>query len=150
MIRDRSLVVRDVQRDALLPDRSHERFDQYLRGVRIVGGDLTRQTAPDGTVSVFGTIHSDLALDTTPRLSADQARAAIARAAGGESSGASPELVVLPLSDGYHLAYQGQALADGEIFNVFVDAGTGATLQNTATSSRRSGSAPAPMATRKR
>jgi hypothetical protein len=27
----------------------HERLDQYHRGVRIVGGDVTRQT-PDGTV----------------------------------------------------------------------------------------------------
>jgi hypothetical protein len=51
MIRDRALVVSDVQRDALLPDRVHERLDQYLRGVRIVGGDITRQSAPDGTVS---------------------------------------------------------------------------------------------------
>ncbi len=66
MIRDRALVVRDVQRDTLLPDRVHERLDQYVRGVRVVGGDLTRQTAADGTVSVFGTLHTDLALDLTP------------------------------------------------------------------------------------
>ncbi len=90
MIRDRTLVVRDVQRDSLLPDRVHERLDQYLRGVRIVGGDLTRQTAPDGTVSVFGTLHTDLALDLTPKLSSDEARAAIAAAAGGEPTGRTP------------------------------------------------------------
>src|SRR6185295_2460366 len=47
MIRDRSLVVRDVQRDTLMPDRVHERLDQFAHGVRIVGGDLTRQTASD-------------------------------------------------------------------------------------------------------
>ena len=129
MIRDRALVVRDVQRDTLLPDRIHERLDQYLRGVRIVGGDLTRQTAPDGTVSVFGTLHTDLALDLTPTLSIDAARAAIAAAAGGEASGPDAELVILPLSDGYHLAYRGQAIAGLEIMNVLIDARSGALLQ---------------------
>ena len=129
MIRDHALVVRDVQHDALVPDRVHERLDQYVRGVRIVGGDLTRQTAPDGTVSVFGTLHSDLALDLTPTFSVDAARGAIAKAVGGEASGSGPELVVLPLSDGYHLAYAGQAFAGVELLNVYVDAQSGALLQ---------------------
>ena len=39
MIRDHALVVRDVQHDALVPDRVHERLDQYVRGVRIVGSN---------------------------------------------------------------------------------------------------------------
>jgi thermolysin len=129
MIRDRALVVRDVQRDTMMPDRTHERLDQYLRGVRIVGGDLTRQAGPDGTVSVFGTLHTELALDLTPTLSAEEATAAIARAAGGDASGPSPELVILPLSDGYHLAYAGQAFTGVELMNVFVDARSGALLQ---------------------
>ena len=129
MIRDRAIVVRDVQRDTLLPDRVHERLDQYVRGVRIVGGDLTRQTAPDGTVSVFGTLHLDLGLDLTPKLRGDAARAAIAAAAGGEATGPDAELVVLPLSDGYHLAYRGQAIVGLEIMNVFVDANSGGLLQ---------------------
>jgi thermolysin len=129
MVRDRTLVLRDVQDDGLLPDHRHERFDQYVRGVRIAGGDLTRQTAPDGTVSIFGTLHTDIALDLTPRLSSDEARAAIAKAAGGEPSGPAPELIVLPQSDGYHLAYAGQAFTGVELFNVFVDAQSGALLQ---------------------
>jgi Zn-dependent metalloprotease len=48
---------------------------------------------------------------------------------GGEPFGADAELVVLPLSDGYHLAYVGQATAGLEILNVFVDAQTGALLR---------------------
>jgi thermolysin len=129
MIRDRALVVRDVQRDALVPDRIHERMDQYVRGIRIVGGDVTRQSAPDGTVSLFGTLHTEIALDLAPALSVDDARAAIAQAAGGDPSGPAPELVVLPMSDGYHLAYGGQAFAGVELFNVYVDARSGAPLQ---------------------
>ena len=129
MIRDHALVVRDAQRDTLMPDRVHERLDQYVRGVRIVGGDLTRQTAPDGTVSVFGTLHTDPGIGLTPTLSNEDAATAIAKAAGGDSNGSGPELVVLPLSDGYHLAYRGQAIVAGEILNLFVDAHTGGVLQ---------------------
>jgi thermolysin len=129
MIRDRSLVVREVQRDTQLPDRVHERLDQYVRGIRIVGGDLTRQTAPDGTVSIYGTLHTNLTLSLTPAITADAAATAIAKVVDGERHGPSPELVVLPLSDGYHLAFGGQAIAAGQIFNVFVDAGTGDVLQ---------------------
>ncbi len=129
MIRSRDLRVRDTPQDELLPARRHERLDQYHRGVRIVGGDLTRQTAPDGTVSVFGVLHPTVGLSTDAALSRDAARSAIARAVGGQPTGELPELVVLPLSDGYHLAYRGQAINGIELVNVFVDANTGALLQ---------------------
>ena len=129
LLRTRDLRVRELMRDAEIPDRRHERLDQYHRGVRIVGGDLTRQIAPDGTVSVFGMLHSGIDLDTTPRLSAEQARATIATAVGGEPLGPGAELVVLPLSDGYHLAYRGQAFDGTDILNVYIDAHSGAVLR---------------------
>ena len=129
LIRSRALRVRDTQHDALLPDRQHQRLDQYYRGVRIAGGDLTRQLANDGTVSLFGTIHAAIDVDVTPRLSVEEARLAINGAAGGQSFGGDVELVVLPLSDGYHLAYFGQAATDLEIVNVFVDASSGLPLR---------------------
>ena len=129
MLRNRDLRVRDVMRDADLPDRYHERLDQYYRGVRIVGGDLRRQIAPDGTVSVFGMLHGGIEMDTAPRLSAEEARAAIGRAVAGEPLGPAAELVVLPLSDGYHLAYYGKAFNDTEILNVFIDATSAALLR---------------------
>jgi len=129
LIRSRALRVRDTQADALLPDRQHQRLDQYYRGVRIAGGDLTRQLANDGTVSLFGTIHAAVDVDVTPKLSVEEARLAINGAAGGRSFGADVELVVLPLSDGYHLAYFGQAVTDLDIVNVYVDASSGAPLR---------------------
>jgi Zn-dependent metalloprotease len=128
-MRSGALRIRGTERDAMMPDRRHERLDQYLRGVRIVGGDLTRQSGPDGTVSVFGLLHAGVEIDVTPGLSVERARAAIASAVGGEPFGDAPELVVLPLSDGYHLAYFGQAVAGLEIVNVYVDGNTGALLQ---------------------
>ena len=129
MIRSRDLRVSDSPQDRLLPARRHERLDQYHRGIRIVGGDLTRQTAPDGTVSVFGVLHPAIGLNTASALSPDAARSAIGRAVDGQATGDLPELVVLPLSDGYHLAYRGQAIKGIELVNVYVDANTGALLQ---------------------
>jgi Zn-dependent metalloprotease len=129
MIRRRDLRVRESQPDALVPNRQHQRLDQYYQGVRIAGGDLTRQLAGDGTVSIFGTIHSAVDIGMTPTLSAEDARLAINAAVNGQSFGAGVELVVLPLSDGYHLAYFGQAATSLEIMNVFVDASSGALLR---------------------
>ena len=128
MVRDGGLRLRTVDRDALMPDRQHERFDQFYRGVRIVGGDLTRQTAPDGTVSLFGTMH-DVTLDVTPAYSVADAAQRIAVAAGGAAAGADPELVILPRSDGYRLAYSGDAFADSQLIHVVVDAKSGEVLQ---------------------
>src|SRR5262249_32205234 len=96
LIRSRDLRVRESVRDALVPGRVHERFDQYFHGVRIFGGDITRQTDATGTVSMFGMLHTDIDVATAPRLSIDQAHDAIG-AAASEPSGAEPELVVLPL-----------------------------------------------------
>jgi Zn-dependent metalloprotease len=116
-------------RDPLVADRQHERFDQFYRGIRIVGGDLTRQTAPDGTVSLFGTIHSAISIDTAPAYAIADAAQRIAEAAGGVLVGSDPELVILPLSDGYHLAYIGDAFTDTEGVHVVLDAKSGAVLQ---------------------
>ena len=129
MLRTRDLRVRDAMGDADHPERRHERLDQYYRGVRIFGGDLTRQLAPDGTVSLFGMLHSGMDIDTTPRLTAGEARAAINSAVSGEPVGPPVELVILPLSDGYHLAYRGQAFDGREIFNVAIDANSAAVLR---------------------
>ena len=129
MLRSRNLRVRSTQADGILTDRQHQRLDQYVQGVRIAGGDLTRQLARDGTVSIFGTMHSAIDVGVTPGLSAEEARAAVNAAAGGRSFGPDPELVILPLSDGYHLAYFGSASTDLEIVNVYVDANSGAPLR---------------------
>ncbi len=129
MLRSRELRVRETRTDTLLPGRRHERLDQFVRGVRVVGGDITRQTASDGTVSVFGMLHPGLDIDVTPALSADRARDSIAQTVSGEPFAEAAELVVLPLSDGYHLAYYGQAVASDEIVNVYIDANSGTLLQ---------------------
>jgi hypothetical protein len=91
MIRDRELQLREVSQDKLVPGRQHQRLDQYVRGVRIFGGDLTRQMAADGTVSVFGMLHGGVEIDTGANLSVEDARRAIVAAVPGELAGAPPE-----------------------------------------------------------
>jgi len=130
LVRSRTLRIRAGESDPLVAGRRHERFDQFHRGVRIVGGDVTRQSGSDGTVSVFGILHSGLDIAVDPALSAERARDAIASAVNGRwFGGDDPELVVLPLPDGYHLAYAGQAIAGVEILTVYVDANSGSLLQ---------------------
>src|SRR5262245_50049025 len=130
LVRSRALRARAAESDPLVADRRHERLDQYHRSVRIVGGDVTRQTAGNGTVSVFGMIHSGVDIGVDPALSPEGARDAIAAAVNGRWFGdRDPDLVVLPLSDGYHLAYAGQAATALDIRTVYVDANSGALLE---------------------
>ena len=46
--------------------RMHERLRQNYMGVPIVGADLTRQSEGGVTVSMFGTLHAGIGLDTVP------------------------------------------------------------------------------------
>jgi thermolysin len=118
--------------DLLMPGRTHERLDQYFNGVRIFGAQTVRQVGADGrAVSVFGTVHTQLALDTTPALSADQAIARAVAITGGTLLPArAPELVILPLADGqYALAWWLRLRTRADFLSLFVDAQTGAELQ---------------------
>lgn len=115
--------------DPLAPNRTHERLRQTHRGVRVWGADLTRQRADGRTVSVFGSIHEGIDVDTTPRVSADAARV-IAEGIAQAETGRSPDLVVLPLDEGgYRLAWSLRIVnADARRVHYFVDARSGELL----------------------
>jgi Zn-dependent metalloprotease len=125
--RDGGLRLRGERADAMIDGRSHERFDQSHKGVRVYGGDVARQSAGGLTVSIFGTVYGGIDLDTTPAFGADEAKARVEALAGvplGDSR--LPELVVLPMAGGgYRLAYLGRALSMEGLFLYFVDATTG-------------------------
>jgi bacillolysin len=127
MLRDGELRLRSVREDPMVPGRTHERSNQYFRGVRVFGGDLARQLERGATVSMFGSVYDGIALDTTPSI--DEAQAiAIVEARAGATLGPSrrPELVVLPLSaGGYALAWRLRAAGGGDIREYFIDAKTG-------------------------
>ena len=66
MIRSGELRVRQTREDTLLPGRTHERSNQYYRGVRVFGGDVARQLRGGATESVFGTVYANVLKDQLP------------------------------------------------------------------------------------
>ena len=121
------LVVVSRQADRTLPGRSHEYLAQFFEGVRVYGAGVSRQTDAGGTVSLFGTLHTDIDIDTAPALTAGEAASLV-----GQRTGAAPvdrllpEPVILPLFDGsYELTYP-LTLEDAHTY--FVSAADGAVV----------------------
>lgn len=130
LVRSRELASIRSEADTLVAGRTHERLQQFYKGVPVVGGDVTRQMDGGRTVSVFGRFHEDITLDPTPRLSAEDARTAASRCANGEGAAPStPALVVLPMDEGgYALAWQSQVRTGTDIRACFVGASNGGIL----------------------
>lgn len=127
MLRNGDLRLRERRADRLITGRTIERADQMHRGVRVFGGDVSRQIAGGQTLSVFGTLYENIDLDTSAAVSEPEARAVV-EARSGERLGASSqgELVVLPLdAGGYALTWRVRAALPGDIRQYFVDAQTG-------------------------
>jgi bacillolysin len=130
MLRGGDLRLRERLADKLVAGRFIERADQYHQGVRVFGADVARQTAASQTVSVFGTVYDDIAIDPRPAIGESAARAAIETHTGlavGRARGG--ELVILPLPSGtYALTWKIRAAVAGDIREYFVDALTGAVI----------------------
>ncbi|MBM3770936.1 MAG: peptidase M4 family protein [Acidimicrobiia bacterium] len=131
MTRDGGLKLRQRRDDPMLESRTHERFDQVHKGVRVYGADLSRQLEDGLTMSIFGSVQTQIALDdVTPTLTAADAREAIARESGAELPATyEPELIVLPLEGRFVLAYTGRAFGSEGLYRYFIDARTGAVLR---------------------
>ena len=108
--------------------RTHEYLAQYFAGVPVFGGGVSRQLDAGGvTVSLFGTLHEDIDVDTGTVLSGAEVAALLEEMHGGATlAEREPPLGILPLPDGsYALAY-GVAMSDGYFY--FADAGDGRPL----------------------
>ena len=117
----------DSRPNLYLPNRQSERFAQYHEGIPVYGADLVRQTDAGVSTAILGTLFTGIDVDTTPGLTASEARA-VFDAMAGPPFGLmqTPSLWVFPLGDGrYTLAWRG-ALSDFR--SVFIDADTGETL----------------------
>ena len=85
MLRTGELRIRQVREDTLIPGHVVERADQYYRGVRVHGADISRQLDEHGVVqSVFGNLHDGIDLRTDPALTRDAARARVVKLAGAD------------------------------------------------------------------
>ena len=129
MLRSGELRLRQTREDPMLPDRTHERADQYYRGVRVFGGDVARQLRGGTTESIFGTIYEGITVDPSPAIDEDRAREILASRLGHEiDDRIAPELVVLPLdAGGYALTWRFRIVARADTRQYFIDARTGAT-----------------------
>ncbi len=134
-IRSGDLRRRSVREDTLVAGRTHERFDQYFQGVRVYGADLARQRNALGqTLSVFGTLYDQIAVDTSPALSQADAKRRI-EALGGAALGESrqPELLVLPRdppATGFALVWHQRVMSPtAGLMAYFIDADTGALVK---------------------
>jgi thermolysin len=128
MVRDGDLRVRSIDRDVLVEGRSHERLDQYYKGVRLFGGQMVRQMNQGQAVSVFGALYTGMNLDTEPALSTSDAVDIVDQLTGVTLGPArQPELMVLPRDEGgYVLAYRARVMTGTDIIVYFIDARTGA------------------------
>ena len=124
MIRENDLVLRAARDDRSVPDRRHERLGQYYRGVPVYGGHVSRQTARGVTVSMFGTVHTQIDLDPTATVSEDEATAIVENVSATTFVRDSvPNLTILPTLDGrYALTYRA-TMRNTRTY--FVDAHTG-------------------------
>jgi len=125
-VRSGELRVRRERTDTLIAGRAHQQLDQYVNGVRVLGGSLSRQLAGSTAVSLFGELQNVGDVDVTPMVSQDDARTAIA-AAGGAELGLSrlPELVIVPDDDGARLEWIGHLVTNAGRVRIFLDAKTG-------------------------
>ncbi len=119
MVRTGELVVTSRRADGALTERSHEHLAQHVAGIPVHGAGVSRQLDRGVTVSLLGTLHRDVEVETAPVLSPAEAARHIALATG-EAPAAPPRLVILPWPDGsYSLAYSVGA-EDGSLH--FIDA----------------------------
>jgi bacillolysin len=124
--RDGELRLRMTRDDTLMSGRTHERYDQYYRGVRVFGADVSRQLDRGQLVSLFGNLYEGVAVDTSPAIGAGRAREIIETRAGVELGAANvPELVILPTERGeYALTWRVRASTRSDVREYFVDART--------------------------
>ena len=127
MQRNGNLRLVEVTSDPLAPTRTHQRFVQLHRNVRVSGGGVSVQTERGFPTSVFGHVYPDITVDTEPELSVQDIVAMVDQAASTLLS--PPELVVvLDSSDVYRLVYHVRTFGMNGLRVSEIDAITGAVI----------------------
>jgi Zn-dependent metalloprotease len=123
--------------DTVMAGRRHQRFAQYIGGVPVFGAEVTRQTDLNGNaVSILGALYRDGAVETAPRLTADDVRRVMLAQPRAEVVLGQPRLTILPLDiipsnptgSGLRLAYRVVTKFPDDILVSLVDALSGQIL----------------------
>jgi bacillolysin len=130
MRRSGELVLSRTRSDTLLAGRVHERYAQYVHGIRVVGGEITRQVNRGSTTSIFGELHQVSGVPDQPEISESDAREVFRSMTSREVPDNRPiELVILPKDDGtYALAYSTHVWTAEGWMRTFIDAQNGELL----------------------
>ena len=108
----------------------HERYQQYANGIRVVGGEITRQSAGGVTTSIFGELQQVSGVADRPDLSEDAARDRFRALSPRQMADDRPiELVILTKDDGSHaLAYTTHVWTAAGWMRTYLDATSGEVL----------------------
>jgi bacillolysin len=130
MRRSGELVLTRTRTDTLLRGHTHERYQQYVQGIRVVGGEVTRQIVDGLTTSIFGDVLQVTGVADSPDVSEDAARELFRNAAAQEVPDNRPiELVILQKDDGaYALSYSTHVWTAAGWMQTYLDAQTGELL----------------------
>jgi bacillolysin len=113
-----------VENDRQIANRQIQTLQQVYKGIPVEGGSVTLQKAGAATVSIFGTLFSDIAVDTTPAIPAVDAARIIEKAADAFIAfDASPTLVIVPSPVGTFALHYKATVAYAMTY--YVDALTG-------------------------
>jgi thermolysin len=129
MIRAGELRVRLQRDDTLLAGRTIEQLAQFHKGIRVWGGNVSRQLDGGRAVSLFGTVYEDLDVDVTPVLGPDAAEATLTRFGPLLNPASELELVILPDADGVTLAWMATVRMPADVERLFIDARSGAVVR---------------------
>jgi bacillolysin len=131
MRRSGELVLRKVRTDTLINGVTHERYDQYASGLRVVGAEVSRQLDRGVTESIFGELYNIAEAPEGPTLSEEDARRILQRLSRRELPPDRPvELVIFPKDDGgYTLAYRAHVWTDDGWMHTFIDGASGQVLR---------------------
>ena len=117
--------------DRMIPGRAVERLGQFYEGLPVFGGQVIRQMDGRSIVSVTGRLYDTLNLDANPSISPERANEiAVASAPAGAQIPGETTLGIVPVEDGYRLAYRMVVRSDWTIREVFVDAHSGAIVRS--------------------
>jgi Zn-dependent metalloprotease len=130
MSRSGELVLSRRRTDTVLAGRTHERYQQYVRGIRVIGGEVTRQSAGGVSTSMFGELRDVSGVAAQPQLSADSAREVYARLSTRDVPANRPmELVIVRTDDGRDvLAYSSHVWSGRSWLQTYIDAQDGRVL----------------------
>ena len=131
MIRGDELRARMQRDDTLLAGRTIEQLVQYYNGVRVWGGNVSRQLNGGRAISVFGTVYQGLDVDVTPTLDRDAAATVLERVGGPLLNPATePELIILPEDgDAFRLAWIATVGTRTDVVRFFIDANSGVVIR---------------------